>query len=617
MSIKERYLALEDTLLDMIASCVKIDENAQEAETDPEKWKVKKISESENLKQEAKKEIKKQLAEVPEELEAEMEAAADRETARTAEQFQQAVKDGLKLPVATAVTKALRQTAKMVTGGQVSDDTFKDQPDLDPLKAAMEFFYGQTRDRLNLTAATMLKSVKHEYCNLIYSTAEQLVDGEKTYQEAMRSCITRLANNNLTAFTDKVGREWSPEAYVSMLLKTANKNVTNLTSFANMDRYGYDLAQVSNHAGARPKCYPYQGKLVSKSGKSGTCEDGNGNRVQYVGLGDTSYGQPDGLLGINCGHYLFPFMPGVSTITSEVQSKGENDLAYKQSQKQRELERAVRKAKREKSMAENANDAEGAKTAAEKVKQGQKKLREFINESGRTRRYDREQVFTGFDRIKNDLRGRSPYNGEILDIDDKVLQKISKAESMFKAISDDVFGDVDIFKNATEGEIFSVEMIPVFDGKQYILRKGFNFGIASSDISLIENEIKAGIDRGFYFPGTTPETLFIHEGVHSFLYTYAMNKAGLEIGKPVTDATWDKMRYILRDINNDFVNEAASLFPDDFINLKKEIGGYPFSRPSIDEINQEIIAQSIAKSLTVGSENKVIKYITDNLKELK
>lgn len=188
---------------------------------------------------------------------------------------------------------------------------------------------------------------------------------------------------------------------------------------------------------------------------------------------------------------------------------------------------------------------------------------------------------------------------------------------MLKVISDDVFGDVDIFKNATEGEIFSVEMIPVFDGKQYILRKGFNFGIASSDISLIENEIKAGIDRGFYFSGTTSEALFIHEGAHSLLYTYAMKKAGLEIGKPVTDATWDKMRYIFRDINNDFVNEAASLFPDDFMNLKKEIGDYPFTRPTIDETNQEIIAQSIAKALTIGSENKVVKYITLKLKELK
>lgn len=438
MSIKERYLALEDTLLDMIASCVKIDENAQEAETDPEKWKIKKISESENLKQEAKKEIKKQLAAVPEELEAEMEAAADRETARTAEQFRQAVKDGLKLPVATAVTKALRQTAEMVTGGQVGDEAFKDQPDLDPLKAAMDFFYHQTYDRLNLTAATMLKSVKKEYSDLIYNTAAQLVDGEKTYQEAMRSCVARLANNNLTAFADKAGREWSPEAYVSMLLKTSNKNVTNLTSFANMDRYGYDLAQVSNHAGARPKCYPYQGKLVSKSGKSGTCEDGNGNRVQYVGLGDTSYGQPDGLLGINCGHYLFPFMPGVSTITSEVQPQVENDRDYALSQKQRELERAVRKAKREKSMAENANDAEGAKTAAEKVKQKQKKLREFINESGRTRRYDREQVFVKQSKPTGALAAKNAYYdsiktskpvkvGQLTRMEPEIIEKVLRA----------------------------------------------------------------------------------------------------------------------------------------------------------------------------------------------
>ena len=59
MSMKERYLALEDTLLDMIASHVKIDENAQEAEADPEKWKIKKISEAENLKKLYPKNLKR------------------------------------------------------------------------------------------------------------------------------------------------------------------------------------------------------------------------------------------------------------------------------------------------------------------------------------------------------------------------------------------------------------------------------------------------------------------------------------------------------------------------------------------------------------------------------
>lgn len=143
-------------------------------------------------------------------------------------------------------------------------------------------------------------------------------------------------------------------------------------------------------------------------------------------------------LGINCGHYLFPFMPGVSTITSEVQPQGENDRDYALSQKQRELERAVRKAKRNKSMAEKENDAEGAEIADKKIKRGQKNLREFIKESGRTRRYDREQVFvkqpkpTGVLSAKNayydNIKTSKPVKvGQLTRMEPEIIEKVLKA----------------------------------------------------------------------------------------------------------------------------------------------------------------------------------------------
>ena len=56
----------------------------------------------------------------------------------------------------------------------------------------------------------------------------------------------------------------------------------------------------------------YQGRIFSRNGTAGTTTDLEGNRISYISLSQTSYGEPDGLFGINCGHQQYPFIPGVS-----------------------------------------------------------------------------------------------------------------------------------------------------------------------------------------------------------------------------------------------------------------------------------------------------------------
>ena len=75
---------------------------------------------------------------------------------------------------------------------------------------------------------------------------------------------------------------------------------------------GCHLIQIDSHSGARPKCAKDQGKIFDLNNGSGYTEDLHGKKIRYYPWKSSSYGEPDGILGINCGHHKWPFIPGVN-----------------------------------------------------------------------------------------------------------------------------------------------------------------------------------------------------------------------------------------------------------------------------------------------------------------
>ena len=117
-------------------------------------------------------------------------------------------------------------------------------------------------------------------------------------------------------------------------------------------------------------------------------------------INETSYGQPAGLFGINCGHNPLTFVPGYSVPRAQELTPAEeqeNALQYAQSQQQRYLEREVRHAKTEALAYDAAGDKEGFVLASQKVKQTQADYAAFCKQTGRTPRTDRLQVY-GYNR---------------------------------------------------------------------------------------------------------------------------------------------------------------------------------------------------------------------------
>ena len=202
--------------------------------------------------------------------------------------------------------------------------------------------------------------------------------------------IQRISDAGLTGFCDRAGRSWTPVAYVNMVMRTTVHNTAIQATRSRMQDYNTQVFQISSHAGARPLCYPYQGKFYSWDDTSGEVEDGAGRRIRYEPISSTSYGEPAGIFGINCGHYPIPVIPGVTIPHGEddIEPEAENKRDYARSQEQRALERKIRAAKRVVAM--GGAVATDEQRAA--VRDAQAKMRAFIAQTGRARRYDREQI---------------------------------------------------------------------------------------------------------------------------------------------------------------------------------------------------------------------------------
>ena len=352
-------------------------------------WEIQKLSELGQLTQENAAIINRWIKEMPQEIRDTMEATR-----------------------AAALDKLEKEMERAMEAGYVTP------PVSDSVPQVLEELAAQAADRYNLTNTNMLQSSLDAYTQAIMDVAESvsqaerdsraaaagagasqqilneasagILTGAETRVNAVRRALLRLSEEGLTGFVDRGGRHWTTEAYVNMVTRTTVHNVAVQATRARMQDYGTEVFQVSSHAGARPLCYPYQGKFFSWNNTAGEIELGDGRKVRYEPVKNSSYGQAAGLFGVNCGHFPIAIIPGwtIPHGDSFIQPKEENDKLYAESQEQRALEREIRARKRELEMLGDT----ATKEDRQKVKDAQADMRAFIERTGRTRRYDREQI---------------------------------------------------------------------------------------------------------------------------------------------------------------------------------------------------------------------------------
>lgn len=353
-----------------------------------QEWEIQKLAELGQLHRESLAIIAGMTGQNPELVQAALENAVYAATRDVEPDLKKAVREGRIAPADSGNVLASRSISQ-----------------------ALRAYDAQALEKLNLVNTTMLESTLGQYRKVIVNTASlerqmqavqdilntqtgRVITRTASRTEALRQALSQIHGEGLTGFIDRAGRKWPPEAYVNMDIRTTVHNTAIEAVKLRQEDYGVEIFRVSRHSGARPLCYPYQGRYFSWNNTSGTFTDGEGKRHRYSPLSSTSYGKPAGLFGIHCGHHPIPMIPGVSIPRDRTrQDKEENDKAYAESQEQRRLEREVRYAKQKAAMLDAAGDKEGFAGEAEKIKQKQTAYTAFCQRTGRTKRLDRTQVF--------------------------------------------------------------------------------------------------------------------------------------------------------------------------------------------------------------------------------
>lgn len=225
----------------------------------------------------------------------------------------------------------------------------------------------------------------------------QVLTGSVSYSEALKDVINQIVSDgvkvqytrkNSVTGLDEVYHEDTIETATLRCIRTGVSQATAQITDARMDEMGWDIILVSAHLGARvtdaenyTNHYWWQGKFYSRSGK-----DKRFPPYSVCGEGDVQ-----GIHGANCRH---SHGPGDGEFNPyEHYDSEENQKEYELQQRQRTLERRIRKTKREtmgkRTAMENAKTDEARKKleheyqkSAALLQKQNKAYNEFCEENG-------------------------------------------------------------------------------------------------------------------------------------------------------------------------------------------------------------------------------------------
>ena len=172
-----------------------------------------------------------------------------------------------------------------------------------------------------------------------------IATGTFDYNTMIRKVVTQMTNSGLRTVNYASGKTDRVDVAARRAVMTGLSQLTGKISDENAKALNTDHFEVAWHAGARPTHQEWQGRVWSRK-----------ELVDVCGLGSVT-----GLLGANCYHDYYPFIPGISERMYsdewlDEMNKEENTpktfmgkeyTAYEARQRQRYLERCMR-AQREK-----------------------------------------------------------------------------------------------------------------------------------------------------------------------------------------------------------------------------------------------------------------------------
>ncbi len=246
----------------------------------------------------------------------------------------------------------------------------------------------QTVARVQSVHTGALRTTEDVFSQVVAQVAGRALTGAETREQATQRALDRFARKGITGFTDSKGRSWSMGSYTEMAVRTAMARAAVDGHLATLKENGVDLVIVSRLPFTCPRCDFWEGKILTQSGRIGWRQElsyVSDEQVDVLVEGTVEQARTAGLLHPGCGHNLLAYLPGATK--RPVVRKHPAD--YGDSQKMRRLERDLRAAKREASVALEKRDRDRAE---QRVQTLHDRIREHAKESGLPTRRDRQRA---------------------------------------------------------------------------------------------------------------------------------------------------------------------------------------------------------------------------------
>lgn len=125
-----------------------------------------------------------------------------------------------------------------------------------------------TYNRLEDVTKVIGRQAEDIYRSLALEQIRGSTIGYDTWNEVARNYRERLAENGVTGFTDRSGRKWNMSSYAQMVARTSTMEAHLQGTTNRLLEQGFDLIKVSHHATACELCVPWEGKILSLTGKT-------------------------------------------------------------------------------------------------------------------------------------------------------------------------------------------------------------------------------------------------------------------------------------------------------------------------------------------------------------
>lgn len=245
----------------------------------------------------------------------------------------------------------------------------------------------ETKENFEKAELSILRYSNDQYRKIIYDAQVYANTGSGTPQQAIDMATKDFLSKGINNIEYSNGAMVNIASYAEMAIRTANKRAYLQGEGEKRNEWGVHTVLVPNRGGGCPYCIKFQGKVFIDDVWSGGTE-AESNSTGYPLLSTAVKAR---LFHPNCKDTVVTYFPGINIkpippTKEELEVKKQN---YVIEQKQRYNERQIRKYKR---LELGSTDDGNIEKYHNKRIQWQNYNKEFCEEHGLKRRYDREKV---------------------------------------------------------------------------------------------------------------------------------------------------------------------------------------------------------------------------------